>query len=279
MKEIKYYHLRRNLTDEKPLDFVSLDNAYDFLVGFFTDKQAKVWHCDGIEDSAEPTPKEWVNAVMEEIGQIEFEIITGEGEHYDLWLSEKELRLADDGIAGAFAPKATPIIKLHKAGERVLILLNGKAVCETSFADWEKQNDSGLDELNKIIERLPAEQGEVILDQGITGNFDFPGLRDFIFREMLIEYTVEKTPVKEDPNKDIFEYWKKLSQTGDAEAQNNLGLMYYGGNGTEKDEELALKYFQLAAEQGHADAQENFRLLKEAIAAEKVLNKRSQNKE
>ncbi len=55
--------------------------------------------------------------------------------------------------------------------------------------------------------------------------------------------------------------------------------MYYGGNGTEKDEELALKYFQLAAEQGHADAQENFRLLKEAIAAEKVLNKRSQNKE
>ena len=71
MKEIKYYHLRRNLTDEKPLDFVSLDNAYDFLVGFFTDKQAKLWHCDGIEDSAEPTPEEWVKAVMEEMGQIE----------------------------------------------------------------------------------------------------------------------------------------------------------------------------------------------------------------
>ena len=276
---MKYYHLYRNLSDEKPLDFVSLDNAYDFLVGFFTDKQAKLWHSDGIEDSTEPTPRDFVEKVMEELGEIEFEIITGDDEHYDLWLSEKELRLADDGIAGAFAPKATPIIKLLKAGERVLILLNGKAVCETSFADWEKQNDSVLDELNKIIERLPAEQGEVILDQGITGNFDFPGLRDFIFREMLIEYTVEKTPVKKDPNKDIFEYWKKLSQTGDAEAQNNLGLMYYGGHGTEKDEELALKYFQLAAKQGHADAQENFRLLKEAIAAEKVLNKRSQNKE
>lgn len=193
MKEIKYYHLRRNLTDEKPLDFISLDNAYDFLVGFFTDKQAKLWHCDGIEDSAEPTPKKWVKAVMEEIGQIEFEIITGEGEHYDLWLSEKELRLADDGIAGAFKPKTAP--------------------------------------------------------------------------------------VQADSNKDIFEYWEKSAKTGDAEAQNNLGLMYYGGHGTEKDEELALKYFQLAAEQGHADAQENFRLLKEAIAAEKVLNKRSQNKE
>ena len=279
MKEIKYYHLRRNLTDEKPLDFVSLDNAYDFLVGFFTDKKAKVWHCDGIEDSAEPTPKEWVKAVMEELGVIEFEIITGDDEHYDLWLSEKELRFADDGIAGAFAPKATPIIKLHKAGERVLILLNGKAVCETPLDAWKKQDCSVIDELRKIIVLLPAEQGGYLIEQGITGNFDFPGLRDFIFREMLIEYTVEKTPVKEDPNKDIFEYWKKLSQTGDAEAQNNLALMYYGGNGTEKDEELALKYFQLAAEQGHADAQENFRLLKEAIAAEKVLNKRSQNKE
>ena len=187
MKEIKYYHLRRNLTDEKPLDFVSLDNAYDFLVGFFTDKKAKVWHCDGIEDSAEPTPKEWVKAVMEEIGQIEFEIITGDDEHYDLWLSEKELRFADDGIAGAFKPKT------------VL--------------------------------------------------------------------------VQEDPNKDIFEYWEKLAQTGDAEAQNNLGLMYYGGHGTEKDEELALKYFQLAAQQGNADAQENFRLLKEAIDAENATKK------
>ena len=192
MKEIKYYHLRRNLTDEKPLDFVSLDNAYDFLVGFFTDKKAKVWHCDGIEDSAEPTPKEWVNAVMEEIGQIEFEIITGDDEHYDLWLSEKELRLADDGKIGAFMQRSSP-------------------------------------------------------------EFDL--------------------------DKDIFEYWKNLFETGDAEAQNNLGLLYCSGRGTEKDEELALKYFQLAAEQGHADAQENLRLLQEAIAAEKVLNKRSQNKE
>ena len=193
MKEIKYYHLRRNLTDEKPLDFVSLDNAYDFLVGFFTDKQAKLWHCDGIEDSAEPTPEEWVKAVMEEMGQIEFEIITGDDEHYDLWLSEKELRLADDGIAGAFA---------HKP---------------------------------------------------------------------------ETVSVQEEPNKDIFEYWKRLAKTGDAEAQNNLGLMYYGGHGTAKDEELALKYFQLAAQQGHADAQENFRLLKEAIDAENEIIFRREN--
>jgi TPR repeat protein len=53
--------------------------------------------------------------------------------------------------------------------------------------------------------------------------------------------------------------------------------MYYGGHGTEKDEELALKYFQLAAQQGHADAQENFRLLKEAIDAENEIIFRREN--
>ena len=161
-------------------------------------------------------------------------------------------------------------IKLHKVGELVLILVNGKAVCETAFADWQAQNSSVIDELRKIIVRLPAEQGAIVLEQGIQGNFDYPGLRDFIFREMLIKYKPEKEKehIEDDFYKCVFEYWEKSAKTGDAEAQNNLGLMYYGGRGTEKDEELALKYFQLAAEQGNADAQENFRLLKEAIDIE-----------
>ena len=84
-----------------------------------------------------------------------------------------------------------PLIKLQKMGEAVLILFNGKAVCETSFEAWKKQDCSVIDELRKIIVLLPAEQGGYLIEQGITGNFDFPGLRDFIFREMLIEYKVE----------------------------------------------------------------------------------------
>ena len=186
----------------------------------------------------------------------------------DFEKKEKKHHLADDGKGDAFAQQVALSVKLHKVGELVLILVNGKAVCETAFADWQAQNSSVIDELQKIIERLPVKEGETVLEQGIQGNFDFPGLRDFIFREMLIEYNPETVSVQEDPLKAIFEYWEKLAKTGDAEAQNNLGLMYYGGHGTEKEEELALKYFQLAAQQGHADAQENFRLLKEAIDAE-----------
>ena len=186
----------------------------------------------------------------------------------DFEKNEKKHHLTDDGKGNTFAQQVALPVKLYKVGDLVLILVNGKAVCETAFTDWQAQNSFVIDELQKIIEHLPAELGETVLEQGIQGNFDFPGLRDFIFREMLIEYNPETVSVQEDPYKDIFEYWEKLAKTGDAEAQNNLGLMYYGGHGTEKEEELALKYFQLSAQQGNADAQENFRLLKEAIDAE-----------
>jgi hypothetical protein len=91
------------------------------------------------------------------------------------------------------------VIKLNKVGELVLILVNGKAVCETAFADWQAQNSSVIDELKKIIVHLPAAQGGFVIEEGITGNFDFPGLRDFIYREMLIEYTPEPDSVQEDP--------------------------------------------------------------------------------
>lgn len=94
MKIIKYYHLSRKFSDEKPLDFTSLENAYRFLTNFFKDK-AKVWHCDGVDNSRTPTSFEWVKAVMDEMGTVEFEIITKEGETYDLWLSEKEIRFID----------------------------------------------------------------------------------------------------------------------------------------------------------------------------------------
>ncbi len=51
-----------------------------------------------------------------------------------------------------------------------------------------------------------------------------------------------------------------LAAKGDAEAQNNLGLMYYRGNGIIKDRAEAAAWFRMAAEQGHARAQYNLGL-------------------
>ena len=48
------------------------------------------------------------------------------------------------------------------------------------------------------------------------------------------------------------------ARTGvDAIAQNALGKMYYFGKGVPQDYKIALKWFTLAAEQGHARAQYN----------------------
>lgn len=51
-------------------------------------------------------------------------------------------------------------------------------------------------------------------------------------------------------------YFELAADQGFAEAQNNLGLMYLDGQGIEIDYGKAIKYFELAADQGHAGAQE-----------------------
>ena len=51
--------------------------------------------------------------------------------------------------------------------------------------------------------------------------------------------------------------WEPLAKQGDADAQNNLGVMYEEGKGVSQDYETAVKWYTLAAEQGDADVQNN----------------------
>ncbi|MDB4521411.1 sel1 repeat family protein [Akkermansiaceae bacterium] len=48
---------------------------------------------------------------------------------------------------------------------------------------------------------------------------------------------------------------RERAEAGDAEAQSNLGAMYYTGNGVPKDYVEAVKWTRKAAEQGDAEAQ------------------------
>ena len=50
---------------------------------------------------------------------------------------------------------------------------------------------------------------------------------------------------------------RPLAERGDAEAQNNLGVMYDNGRGVPRDDTEAAKWFRKAADQGIADAQYN----------------------
>ena len=67
-----------------------------------------------------------------------------------------------------------------------------------------------------------------------------------------------------DLGKDRRQFWradsaatKKDAESGDAEAQNNLGVMYNKGLGVPEDYAEAVKWYRLAADQGYADAQCN----------------------
>ena len=51
---------------------------------------------------------------------------------------------------------------------------------------------------------------------------------------------------------------------GDAEAQFALGAVYATGRGVPQDAREAVRWFRLAAEQGHAAAQASLELLEEA---------------
>ena len=51
--------------------------------------------------------------------------------------------------------------------------------------------------------------------------------------------------------------WRPRAEQGVALAQNNLGLMYYNGQGVTQDFGEAAKWYRLAAEQGNATSQSN----------------------
>ena len=55
--------------------------------------------------------------------------------------------------------------------------------------------------------------------------------------------------------KTVLKWYTLAAEQGYARAQNNLGVMYYNGEGVSQDYKIALKWYTLAAEQGHAKAQ------------------------
>ena len=51
--------------------------------------------------------------------------------------------------------------------------------------------------------------------------------------------------------------WRPLAEQGDADAQKDLGVMYYTGQGVPQNYDEAVRWYRLAAEQGNVAAQSN----------------------
>jgi len=58
-------------------------------------------------------------------------------------------------------------------------------------------------------------------------------------------------------DKTAVKWYRLAAEQGHADAQYNLGWMYRTGRGVPQDDKTAVKWFRLAAEQGDADAQNN----------------------
>ena len=63
-----------------------------------------------------------------------------------------------------------------------------------------------------------------------------------------------KTLVKTDPSRAV-SACRRLADKGDVSAQNNLGYMYYNGQGVPQDYAEATTWYRKAADQGYLDAQ------------------------
>lgn len=60
--------------------------------------------------------------------------------------------------------------------------------------------------------------------------------------------------MKEKDEREAVEWFKKAAEQGLADAQYNLGYMYYNGCGVEKDVDEAVQWLNKAAAQGHSGA-------------------------
>ena len=70
------------------------------------------------------------------------------------------------------------------------------------------------------------------------------------------------------------EWFTKAAEQGNANAQNNLGMMYKKGLGVGKDFGKAVEWYTTAAEQGKANAQNNLGMMyKKGLGVEKDFGK------
>ena len=78
----------------------------------------------------------------------------------------------------------------------------------------------------------------------------------FGYTEVLhADYNDGLTAYHEGDYKTALSEWKPLAEQGDADAQNNLGVLYNKGQGVTKDYEEAIKWYRKSANQGYVNAQ------------------------
>ena len=74
-------------------------------------------------------------------------------------------------------------------------------------------------------------------------------------------YSLASENEVQEVTRDASNYNKKSIEAGDTNAMNNLGIMYWNGQGVKQDYKAAEKYFRQAVEMGNVNAKNNLSIM------------------
>ena len=159
------------------------------------------------------------------------------------------------GLATINAPSGTFIAYATAPGQ---VALDGTG-SNNPFTELlvEMIHEPGL-KIEEVFKKVRIKiEGQTPWDSSsLTGDFyfKFPQAKPNQLRE---NYQAGVDEYKRGAHSMALLQWRPLAEKGDARAENNLGYMYYKGEGVERNAEEAIKWFRRAAEQRYAKAQNN----------------------
>jgi hypothetical protein len=178
-----------------------------------------------------------------------------------------KIRLRIEGTPGPNLLKIGPITNYNTIVVVPFGLEKGRPVAEPTiwcqgavheisqpvgFAGYRFEPEPGA----SMTFKVDVEKGYVFQDG--LGRVTTPTKEVIVLRDGMRGFIVGE-PCQE-PTGQRFEKTKAKAEKGDAKAQFNLGVMYYDGEGVDKDAAAAAKWFRSAGEQGLASAQFNLGL-------------------
>ena len=145
---------------------------------------------------------------------------------------------------------------MNKFTHSALFLLLALAALANAAPEPAKDNGSALAEESGASESVSGSKEPVKATPGPTEK----SAPDEATAARLAEAKAAYKNKEYDKARDL---WRPLAEAGNADAQNNLAVLYTKGQGVRQDYEKARKFYEQAAAQGYKDAEKALQEIKE----------------
>ena len=158
--------------------------------------------------------------------------------------------------------------KFYKFGKNGEVYIYDKKIDYASDAKNFVQvvlNGKTLDNEKDVTADLKLKKGDklaFILDNCDIGTYEkyLKNKNSLVYIQMFKSMFKENHTPNTEEREEFLKYTRMAADLGNADAQNELGVRYYKGEGVEKDHTKAAEWYRKAAEQGLAEAQYNLGL-------------------